>query len=784
MVATASPAPVGNLSIGTTSFVGRRQERVEARRMLSGTRLLTLTGPGGVGKTRLAQQVADEVRRAFPDGVWFVDLTVLRDPELLGETVAATFGLRDDTTGPAARLAEYLADKRLLLVLDNCEHLLDECARLVGGLLPAAPGVRVLATSRHVLRVVGEQVLPVPPLPVPEPRSVDGAESSDDAVALFADRAARVLPGFEVTSTNRATVVHICRQLDGIPLAIELAAVRLRSLPLDTLRAKLADRFHVLATGDRAVAPRQRTLAAAIDWGFELCSPQERLLWARLSVFAGGFDLEAAEEVCSGDGIDRGEVLDLLAGLVEKSIVTHQDPNGRRSRYAMLETLRQYGRQKLAAGGAEAAIRARHRDHYQRLAEQVRTEYFSPRETEWFAQLRSEHANLRVALEFCLREPGQARGALQIAAHLRGYWIAEGCLREGVRWLRQALALDTEPSVSRLRALWSCGFLALLLGYRDTPLEMLAEAEALAHRLNHPRSFADLAWVTGVARYFHGHKEESFRLQREALEQYRKLGDDAGASNALLHMAIAAFVNDDPRAAELGAESLAICDAHGAQWSKAYPLWIVGMTAWRDGDHGRAIDLLQEAVERFRTVRDLTGISLCLHGLAWAAGASGRHAWAARLLGATQPIWRLSGAAMPREAIRGIFDERCVAAGRAALGRDTFDAGYAEGSGYGEDAAVACALERPAGDPEHRDRRDATEPAGPADPAARLTRREWEIAELVAQGLSTRKIAERLVIAPRTVDTHVENMLTKLGFNSRARIAAWVSQQEAEPGVR
>jgi predicted ATPase/DNA-binding CsgD family transcriptional regulator len=785
MVTTESPPSVANLPTEATSFVGRRHELVEARRMLSGTRLLTLTGAGGVGKTRLAQQVAREVRRAFPDGVWFVDLAalhdpelLLHDPELLAETVAAALGLRDDTADPTGRLADYLTDKRLLLVLDNCEHLLDGCARLVAGLLPVAPGVRILATSRHVLRVVGEQVLPVPPLPVPATNGAGAAGTDDDAVTLFADRAARVVPGFEVTPANRSMVVRICRQLDGIPLAIELAAVRLRSMPLETLLAKLADRFHLLATGDRAVNPRQRTLAATIDWGFELCSPAEQLLWARLSVFAGGFDLEAAEEVGSGDGIEHADVLDLLAGLVEKSIVTHRNTGGWDSRYHMLETIRQYGRRKLAAAGRETAVRTRHRDHYRRLAEQVRVRYFSPRETEWFALLHREHANLRMALEFCLSEPEQTQGALEIAAHLRPYWVAAGCLREGARWLRQALALDTEPTMARLRALWCCGFLALLLGDLDTPMDMLAEAEALAHRLDHPRSLADLSWVAGAARYFRGDTQESFRLQSEALARYRELGDDAGASNALLYLAVAAFDDDNQRAAELGSASLALCDAHGAQWSKAYPLWIVGMTAWRDGDHGRAIDLFQSAVERFRTVRDLTGISLCLHGLAWAAGASGRHRWAARLLGATQPIWRLSGAEMPRDAIRAIFDERCTAEARAALGDEAFAARYAEGARYAEDAAIECALERPG---EERDREAAADSDVADEPSVPLTRREREIAELVAQGLSTRKIAERLVIAPRTVDTHVENMLHKLGFNSRARIAAWVAQQDTQP---
>jgi predicted ATPase/DNA-binding CsgD family transcriptional regulator len=785
MVATASPS-ADNLPVEATSFVGRRRELTEARRMLSATRLLTLTGAGGVGKTRLAQRVAAEVRRAFPDGVWFVGLSSLEEPELLAETVAATLGLRDDTENPVDRLADYLEDKRLLLVLDNCEHLLDECATLVARLLTAAAGVRVLATSRQVLRVEGEQILPVPPLALPDVATArhEPDLSRYDAVALFVDRASAVLPGFRMTERNRNAVARICQRLDGIPLAIELAAVQLRTLSVEDVLSRLGDRFQLLTGGDEA-AGRQQTLEAAIDWGFGLCSPGEQLLWGRLSVFAGGFELEAAEEICAAGDIDRFEVLDLLAGLVEKSIVTHEeDEAGRRSRYHMLATIRQYGRKKLAASGEETLVRHRHRDYYWRLAERVRADFFSPRETAWLTRLQREHANLRVALEFCLTEHGQARRALEIAAQLRGYWIAAGYLREGHRWLRQALALDTAPSVARLRALWSCSFLGLLLGEMEAPLEMLAESSALARRLGHTSTLAEIAWISGVACYFRGETEESFRLQEEALARYRAMGDTAGASNALLHMAIAAFVAEDPRAAELGAESLALCEQHGAQWSKGYPLWIVGLTRWREGDHAKAITLLQEAIERFQSVYDLTGISLCLYGLAWAAAASGRHEWSARLLGASQPVWRLSGARMPREAMRQVFDEQCEAQNRRALGGAAFEAAFSEGASYGVDAAIRCALERgaepapgaeagPGGEPDAVPRRS---PAG----LTQLTRREWEIAALVAKGLSNKKIAERLLIAPRTADTHVENILNKLGFNSRTRIAAWIAQHETE----
>src|SRR6516225_9643420 len=353
----------GNLPAELTSFVGRRGELAEVRRLLAGSRLVTLTGVGGVGKTRLAVRAAAGLRRAFRDGVWLVQLDQLRDPALVAQAVAGALGLQDRAGyAPAAALAEYLAGRQLLLVLDNCEHLVDAAAKLADLLLRAAAELRVLATSREALTMTGETVLAVPPLPVPEARQPLAAAELGvfPAVRLFAERAAQVVPGFAVTEANVAAVAGICRRVDGLPLAIELAAARLPVLSAEQIEERLSDRLGLLTRGGRARPARQQTLRASIEWSHELCSRAERLLWARCSVFAGGFELDAAEGVCAADRLAAGRVLDLLAALAGKSILTtgHLE---RVARYRLPEPLREFGQERLRESGEEAALRRRRR---------------------------------------------------------------------------------------------------------------------------------------------------------------------------------------------------------------------------------------------------------------------------------------------------------------------------------------------------------------------------------------------------------------------------------------
>jgi predicted ATPase len=420
MTSAKPRAQLGNLPVDVTSFVGRRRELPEARRLLGDGRLLTLAGAGGVGKTRLALRLAAEVRRTFPDGVWLADLAPLQDGKLVPQTVIAALGLQDHSTRPPVdTLLAYLAGKQLLLVLDNCEHLPDACAVLATKLLSKTEGLRILATSRQLLNVQGERVLEVPPLSVPDHDWLSAGVSliECEAVRLFAERAATVVPGFAVTGGNGAVVARLCQGLDGIPLAIELAAVRLRALSAEQILERLDDRYRLLTGGSQTGRECHQTLRAAIDWSYGLCSAQEQILWGRLSVFSGGFDLEAVEHICADEDIAQDDVCDLVTGLVGKSIVAREE-HGSRVRYRLLETIRQYGRTRLIESGQEKPLRRRHRDYYHSLALRADAAVMSSGQTEWLQRLRPDLPNIRVALDFCLTEPGQAQAGLQIAGAL------------------------------------------------------------------------------------------------------------------------------------------------------------------------------------------------------------------------------------------------------------------------------------------------------------------------------------------------------------------------------
>ena len=444
-----------NLPVDVTSFVNRRHELAEVRQTLSVSRLVTLTGPGGIGKTRLALRVAAGVGRTFRDGVWLVDLGSLDNGSLIAETVASTLGIRHHSSeAPFDVLSDRLAGQHLLLVLDSCEHLVDAVATLAVTLLQSAPKLWILATSREPLRVSGEHVMTVPPLSVPDPDKPIAIEALESyhALDLFAQRAAAVVPTFKVSQENASTISRICQRLDGLPLAIELAAVQLRALSAEQIQERLDHRFRLLTAGRRAAPARQQTLRALLDWSFDLCTPAQQDLWARLSVFSGGVDLAAAEEVCSGDGIPREAVADLVTHLVDKSVLVREE-RGHRVWYRLPELVREYGRERLEGARTERVLR-RHRDYYVRLAERAEAEWFGPHQVEWWGRLRRELPNLRTALEFSCTRPDQAQAGLRIAAALRVYWISTGIVSEGRRWLDRLLELAPEPTHERAKALW------------------------------------------------------------------------------------------------------------------------------------------------------------------------------------------------------------------------------------------------------------------------------------------------------------------------------------------
>ncbi|GAB3567472.1 LuxR family transcriptional regulator [Amycolatopsis endophytica] len=758
----------GTLPNELTSFVGRRQELSDIRRLLSTARLVTLTGLGGVGKTRLAVRAAVGLKRAFPDGVRFAELAALDDPVLLPQTVATALGLRDEAVEPADRLAQFLGDRQVLLVLDNCEHLTDACATLLGKLLAATSGLRVLATSRQRLSVEGEHLLPVEPLTLPERPGAAEGSNGWDAMSLFADRAAAVSPGFELNAGNESLIGTICRRIEGLPLAIELAAVWLRTLSLTDLNDRLADRFALLAEASRTAPPRQQGLEALVDWSYQLCLPAEQRLWERLSTFRGGFDLPAAEYVCAGDGIEAEEVLGLLAGLVDKSVlVRDRETYGHSARYRMLETLAEFGTARLAADRAPDEPARRHRDYYRDLARRFAEEKITGRQQDWITRLQAEHPNLRAALESWLEEP-DPRPALEIAGNLSVFWIAGGHLVEGSRWLNRVLARNGKPSAERARALHASLLTSTWLGVRRGFAGRLREYRTIAAALGDPVIDAELLVCEGVSRYFLGDPERACELLEQAHDACGGLGDDGLALQILPYLALARFVVGQPDAEKAGEQAVELCAAHGnPPWYTALALWVLGLAVWQRGDLQRAKRLQRDAIRLREPAGDPSGIALSLETLAWCATAERRFNHAARLLGAAATAWRLSGAGRIEPALQQVSETRAALPAREALGRAAFEQEHARGAAMSFEKAVAFAL----------DERRA-QPAPETGARHPLTARESEIAGLVAKGLSNRQIAGQLVISQRTAETHVEHILAKMGFTSRSQIAAWVTANE------
>jgi predicted ATPase/DNA-binding CsgD family transcriptional regulator len=722
--------------------------------------------------------VADSVRRAFRDGVWLVELAELTDPSMLAQTVAAAVGLRDESPAPVTRLIEHLADKQALIVLDNCEHLPDACAELLGALMHLTPHVKILATSRHRLGVEGEQLMHIDPFPVPDEPS-PGAEAQE-ALQLFVERARAVAPGFELTDVNRDTVLAICRRLDGLPLAIELAAVWAATLAPAQILTKLSDRFKLLNEGRRGTRPHQRTLQDTIDWSFSLCSPEEQALWARLSVFTGGFDLEAAEAVCADQDMPRHQVVAILAGLLDKSVIVRAEPTpGLESRYRMLEMIQSYGLERLAESGYEEAIRTRHRDYYRELAMRYEAECFGPQQVEWLLHLRREHANLRTAIEFCLRR-GQGRTALEVAGPTY-HWISSGYLREGLSWLDRALAVDKEPSAVRAKALWVRSFLAILLGEKDAPERTLAECRVLAEQLDRTNVFyPKIGQCSGLVAFMRGDLDSSKQLFEQALEGHLKAGPGHlhCAFDCMFQLALIALHRDDPEAEKLVERCLEFSGQYCALWSKSYALWLQAVHRWRRGDATGALPLLHESIELRQPVDDQTGLAFCVEVIAWCEAANGQWRRAATLLGAAYAVWKHSGANTSYASMHRFAHEEVEREVRARLGPDVFAKAYADGVECSPEEAVALAiLKRPVADTARHSGRDNMV-------RSVLTRRENEIAALVADGLTNREIAGRLVISQRTAECHVENILSKLGANSRAQIASWLAEQAMASGRR
>jgi len=758
-----------------TRFIGRRRELTEVKRLLSGSRLVTLTGIGGVGKTRLSLRAAADLSRAIPDGVFLVELADLQDPALLRHTVAGALGLREQAREwQTSALVEYLAPRQVLLVLDNCEHLINGCASLAGELLRGCPQLRILATSRQPLGVSGESILLVPSLTMPDP---DGppptpkAIEQYEAVTLFVERATAAVPTFALTEQNCAAVAALCRGLDGIPLALELAAVRLRALSLAELLDRLSSRYGLLTRGDPTAPARQQTLRASMDYSYDLCAGQERILWARLAVFTGGFELDAVEGVCSDEQLPTDQVLDVVATLVDRSVLT-RDEYGSHVRYRMLETIRQYGQEKLAGQGELDTWRRRHRDWFAELAARAEGDWISSRQVEWAARLRREQPNLRAALEFSVADPDEAATGMRIASALEQLWVARGTLSEGRLWLDRALALPTEAPVERARALRLDAWFALLQGDTNEAVRMLDEARALADAAGDDVALAYVVQTSGMLAMFQGDVSSAVDLLDEAVARFRSAGHLMGrVQTAFLLGMNLGLAGAGERAIEAHRECLALTEPLGELWFRSNSLWALGLDAWRSGDTHRATALEKDSLRMKRDLDDHLSIALCLEALAWLSTTDQDPERAPALLGAADALWRVIGMSLTEIPFFAGYRAEGEAAARQRLPERAFEAAWRRGAQLTLADAVALALEEVV---------PARTTAATSKESTGLTRREQEIAELVAQGMSNKEIAGRLVISTRTVEAHVDHILTKLAFRSRSQIAAWMAERTAE----
>ncbi len=811
-----------NLPVQLTSFIGREHDISEVKNRLIDYRLVTLTGPGGCGKTRLSLQIASDLLRAYEHGVWLVELAPLSDPASITQAVAAVIGVREY---PGVELSqtvfEYLSSRQVLLVFDNCEHLITDLANFVDILLRKCPKLTVLTTSREGLGIVGEAIWTVTSLSLPiqtpwtDPASAQETENlylKSESFQLFMARASAVSPEIPLTVENCAWVAEICRRLDGMPLAIELAAARVRTLSIKQIAERLDDRFNLLTAGSRTAPLRQQTLAAALDWSYTLLSEPERRVLQRLSIFASGIALEAAEAVCICECVQPDEVLDLLSRLVIKSLVV-ADQSSSEIRYRLLETIRQYARQKLAGQGDEDECRDSHLHYFLRLAETITPTLQGMDQLIGLKRFEAEHDNLRSALEWSRINDKKATMGLRLAAACGIFWISHGYLSEGRRHLVAALSPKhvKDRSSTHARALMYSAQLAYFQADYPAGQPMIEEALAIWRDLGQVDQ-AELAFtleIYGGFRMEVGDYESALRLFQESLEYYTQLKNKNGMGGihkdlgwsamrtgdfplAQLHLEksltlaretgektgliyaysglgeVAIRLGEYTRASQLLEEGLSLSRALGDKWLQATILGSLGWVAMRLGNFDAMRNLLGDSLSIRMDISDIGGMAWCLEKLAEGAILERQYQKAVTIF---------ASAASLRIPVHSVIDpadqpeyEHTLSGLRSKLGSEIYRACWQKGEGMHLRDLVTYALSEPIMPIDGKTISNKEKFQG-------LSKRELETAALVAQGKSNRVIAQIMTVGEKTVETYVTRILNKLGFDSRVQIATWALEK-------
>ncbi|MFS1299796.1 ATPase [Streptosporangium longisporum] len=683
----------GNLPNELTSFVGRTRLLTTLRQRLGEHRLVTVTGIGGVGKSRTALRIAHEMRTRFKDGVWFADLARLQDSGMVRHTITSALGIADQSARSADEtLIEWLGDRELLLIIDTCEHLVDACAALFEDLLAGAPGLTILATSRQSLNARGEHTVSIPPLAVPGDSPGEDV-FTNEAVQLFVARASAVVPTFMLDENNVGPVAELCRRLDGIPLAIELAAVRMRALSVEQILGLLADRFSLLAGASRTALPRHQTLRAAIGWSHELCEPAERLLWARLSVFAGDFELDAARYVCSGDNLPSEDIMDLISSLVEKSILLSDGtPSGHR--YRLIDTLRQYGEEWLDKLGESATIRTRHRDYYLQLAKRSEEAWSGARQVYWYVRMRHEHDNIRVALDHCLRTPGEVQSGLKLLSSLWFMWVACGLAREGRLYLEKTLELATEPTPDRCKALWVLSYIHSAQGNIGGAIEAAEQCSSDAVRVGDSGAVILATKMLGTAAFLQNDLQKASALLGVAIE-FHKSGRELnpGLLPSIVELSMVLLIQNEPAEAEvLLRDCIAVCTQRGELWLRSYAIYALASVYQAMGRSAEAMSNAREALRLKRYFHDVLGIGLAIEVVAKQALEEGQPELASRLMGGGQANWRTFGMPQMSSPFFNVEHERCVKECKRLLGDEVQEEAFARGKRLNLEELIILAL--------------------------------------------------------------------------------------------